>query len=113
MKKELAKKLGFMGCGVGIVLFALFGLLHGSFLGGAVGLALVNYVFGSNTLVLIGNELLPRIVVAVSMITGVFVAATIFVLGGSLIGWLLGYGIGYLAEASTKEVTAVKKPIIK
>ena len=37
-ENRLAKKMAYMGAGCGLVLFAVFGLLPGSFLGGVMGL---------------------------------------------------------------------------
>ena len=41
------KKLAYMGAGCGVVLFAVFGLLPGSFLGGVMGLNIAGTIFGT------------------------------------------------------------------
>ena len=46
MKKGLSKKMAYMGAGAGVVVFALFGLLPGSLIGGAAGINLAGWIFG-------------------------------------------------------------------
>lgn len=84
--REGAKKGSYLGAGAGLVLFAVFGLLPGSFLGGVIGLNIARNIFGTP----LGAELLPRIIVGVAMVTGIMIAGLVFVVGGSLIGWLMG-----------------------
>lgn len=93
-RSQLAKTTGLIGAGVGLALFALFGLLEGSLIGGTVGLGIVNSILG-------GPEemtLLSRAVVAASMLTGVILAGIISVVVSSSAGWALGYAIGWLSE---------------
>ena len=52
--KGYAKKLAYMGAGCGVVLFGVFGLLPGSFLGGVMGL-IIMFLF-QNPDILIRNE---------------------------------------------------------
>ncbi|GAB4390960.1 MAG: hypothetical protein Kow0025_26540 [Thermodesulfovibrionales bacterium] len=87
--KRMAKKTTYMGAGVGLVLFAIFGLLPGSMLGGAMGLNIAGLLFGTP----VTSNVLPRLIVGVSMLLGVMVAGIIFVFGSSLAGWLLGTAI--------------------
>lgn len=89
IKGEIAKKGLYIGTGVGLVLFALIGLLPGSFIGGVVGLGLAGSIFGTP----IGAQLLPRIIVGAFMMLGVVVAGLIFIIGSSLLGWIIGYVI--------------------
>jgi hypothetical protein len=99
---ETARKMAYIGAGVGLVLFAVIGLLPGSFLGGVVGLNIAGGIFGLP----LGSALLPRIIVGISMLLGVFVSALMFITGSSLAGWLIGYGIDALkaGKAATVEV---------
>ena len=46
MKTTIARKTAYVGAGAGLVLFALFGLLPGSILGGAMGLNIAGWLFG-------------------------------------------------------------------
>jgi len=80
------KKLAYMGAGCGVVLFAVFGLLPGSFLGGAMGLNMAGMLFGTP----VGAGLLPRMIVAIAMVVGVMVSGTIFTMASSTLGWLAG-----------------------
>ncbi|RJQ22812.1 MAG: hypothetical protein C4560_01860 [Nitrospiraceae bacterium] len=86
---ETAKKGLYVGAGAGLVLFALIGLLPGSFIGGAVGLSVAGSIFG----IPVGAQLMPRIVVGIFMVLGVMTAGLVFVAGSSLAGWLAGYVI--------------------
>ncbi len=99
-KGEIAKKGLYVGAGAGLVLFALIGLLPGSFIGGVVGLSIAGNLFGTP----VGAALLPRIIVGMSMVLGVMVAGVVFVVGGSLAGWAIGYLID-LVKTGKEEVT--------
>lgn len=83
--KDLAKKTSYVGAGVGVVLFAVFGLLPGSLVGGAMGLNAVGALFGTP----VSSGLIPRAVVGLSMLTGVLASCLFFVAGSALAGWLL------------------------
>ena len=81
-----AKKLAYIGAGCGIVLFAVFGLLPGSFLGGVMGLNIA----GTLLVVPVSSGVISRLIVAVSMMAGVMVSGIMFVTASSLGGWLVG-----------------------
>lgn len=81
-----AKKLAYIGAGCGIVLFAVFGLLPGSFLGGVMGLNIAGTLLG----VPVSSGVISRLIVAVSMMAGVMVSGIMFVTASSLGGWLVG-----------------------
>jgi len=80
------KKLAYMGAGCGVVLFAVFGLLPGSFLGGVMGLNIAGMIFG----IPVSAGLLPRMIVAASMVIGVMVSGTMFIMASTTLGWLVG-----------------------
>lgn len=102
--KEMAKKMAYIGAGAGLVLFAIVGLLPGSFLGGVVGLNIAGSLFGMP----VSSALLPRLIVGISMLLGVLVSGIIFISGATVTGWLIGYVID--AMTTGKTVTAeVKK----
>lgn len=84
--EKLSKKTSYIGAGVGLVLFALVGLLPGSLLGGVMGLNIVGTLFGNP----VTAGILQRLIVAASMVVGITVAGIIFVAGSSVAGWLLG-----------------------
>ena len=90
MRGNIRQKMGFLGAGVGLALFALFGLMPGSFIGGVLGLNLSGFLFGTP----VTPGVLPRIIIALGMLSGVFVAGLIFVVTGAVIGT----GIGYILE---------------
>jgi len=80
------KKLAYMGAGCGVVLFAVFGLLPGSFLGGVMGLNIAGILFGTP----VGAGLAPRMIVAASMAAGVMVSGLMFIMASTTLGWLSG-----------------------
>ncbi|HCC53783.1 MAG TPA: hypothetical protein DEQ20_02495 [Desulfobulbaceae bacterium] len=91
---ETAKKGLYVGVGVGLVLFVLAGLLPGSLLGGVVGLKIVGALYGGP----MTTAILPKIILAVSMLIGVMLSAVVYVLGPGMIGW----SVGYMFEAARK-----------
>jgi len=88
MKEALAHKPTYIGAGVGLVLFAIFGLL-GSFLGGVMGLNIAGAVLGTP----VTSNVLSRLIVGGSMLIGVMVSGIMFVTTFSLAGWLIGTAI--------------------
>jgi hypothetical protein len=86
MKTAIARKTAYIGAGAGLVLFALFGLMPGSLLGGAAGINIAGWLFGLP----LQPGLLSRIIVLVSMLTGVLVAGIVIVTATSTVGWLAG-----------------------
>ena len=102
MKREIAKKAAYIGAGAGVVLFAILGLLPGSFLGGVIGLNIAGLVFGMP----VSSALLPRLIVGISMLMGVLVAGIIFIAGSTLAGWLIGYAVDLLKAGRAVEAEA-------
>ena len=86
MKTTIARKTAYIGAGAGLVLFALFGLLPGSLLGGAMGINIAGWLFGLP----LQPGLLSRLIVLVSMLVGVLVSGIVIVTASSTIGWLVG-----------------------
>ena len=84
---ETSKKGLYIGTGIGLILFVLVGLLSGSLVGGLIGLKVAGLIFGAS----LEGALLSRMVVALSMIGGVFVSAVIFIAGMGFLGWTAGF----------------------
>jgi hypothetical protein len=97
------KKLAYMGAGCGVILFAVFGLLPGSFLGGVMGLNLAGILFGTP----VGAGLLPRLIVAASMVVGVMVSGTMFIMASTTLGWLLGTVVDAI-KSEKKELATIE-----
>ena len=97
---EATKKGLYTGVGAGLVLFALVGLLPGSFIGGVIGLNIAGSIFGLP----VAASLIPRIIVAVSMLLGVVLSGVAFVVGGALAGWLIGYVIDAIRVSKTMTI---------
>lgn len=86
MKTTIARKTAYLGAGAGLVLFALFGLMPGSLLGGAMGINIAGWLFGLP----LQPGILSRMIVLASMLLGVLVAGIVIVTATSSIGWLAG-----------------------
>ena len=84
---ETSKKGLYIGTGIGLILFVLVGLLPGSLVGGLIGLKVAGFIFGSP----VEGALLSRVIVAVSMISGVIGSAVIFIAGAGFLGWTAGF----------------------
>ncbi len=86
MKTTLSRKTAYIGAGAGLVLFAIFGLLPGSLLGGAAGINVAGWLFGLP----LQPGLISRAIVLLSMLIGVLVAGIVIVTASSTVGWLIG-----------------------
>jgi len=102
---EIMKRCGLVGGGVGLALFAVFGLLQGVLLGGAAGIAVANYIFGEYTFEVMAGDLLPRILLAASMLSGVLVSLVMFLVAGAGAGVTAGFMLSlFVAEAKEPEL---------
>jgi hypothetical protein len=101
---QMAKRGLYVGAGVGLTLFALIGLLPGSFIGGIIGLNIAGSIFG----IPLHADVLPRIIVGVSMILGVMFSAVLFVVGSSTVGWLIGTVVDALRHSPAAAESPVK-----
>ena len=84
MKNRMTIKGAYLGAGAGLVLFAIFGLLPGSLLGGAAGIKVAGMLFGLP----LEPSLVSRAIVLMSMLAGVLVAGLVIVTACSTVGWL-------------------------
>jgi phage-related minor tail protein len=94
MKEKLTQRLGWIGAGIGLGLFAIFGLLPGAYLGGILGLNTANTLAGLP----LEPTLLHRLLTALGMLSGVIVTGLFFVLGGAVLGWLAGVAVLRVVE---------------
>ena len=92
--------LTYSGARAGVVLFAIFGLLPGSFLGGVMVLNLAGSLLGTP----VASGVLARLIVASSMVLGVMVAGIMFITAASTLGWLIGTVVDALRAKAHKEV---------
>ncbi len=86
MNTTLSRKTAYIGVGAGMVLFAIFGLLPGSLLGGAAGIKLAGMVFGLP----LDPGIISRAIVLASMLAGVMVSGITIVTATATTGWLVG-----------------------
>ena len=100
MKTTLSRKTAYIGAGAGMVLFAIFGLLPGSLLGGAAGIKLAGMLFGLP----LDAGIMQRVIVLASMLVGVMVSGITIVTATAAIGWLAGAA---LQGEGSKETAAV------
>src|SRR3990172_662462 len=103
-KIETSKKGLYMGTGIGLILFVLVGLLSGSLVGGIIGLKVAGFVFGAP----LEGALLARVIVAISMISGVFISALIFIGGTGVLGWMAGYLYDAMSKTSVDAAHTAK-----
>jgi hypothetical protein len=100
MNTTLSRKAAYIGAGAGLVLFAIFGLLPGSLLGGAAGIKLAGLFFGLP----LDPGILSRVIVLTSMLAGVMVAGIAIVTATSTLGWLAGRVLEGPVQAKASEV---------
>lgn len=86
MKERITQKTTYVGAGIGLVLFAIYGLLPGSFLGGVAGLSIAGMLFGTP----VEPGIIARMLIAVSMLLGIMVSGLIFLTATSTLGWMIG-----------------------
>lgn len=105
MKSTVSKNLTYIGAGIGLTLFALFGLLYGSLIGGMIGINISGAIFGSP----VEPGIFQRVIVAVGMLTGILSAAVVCVAGAATVGYLAGLVID---PESWRKVKTVSKDAI-
>ena len=86
MKTTLSRKAAYLGAGAGLVLFAIFGLLPGSLLGGAAGIKFAGMLFGLP----LEPGVVSKSIVLLSMLVGIMVSGIAIVTATSTAGWLVG-----------------------
>ncbi|NOZ84139.1 MAG: hypothetical protein GXP60_04940 [Epsilonproteobacteria bacterium] len=104
METKMANKFSYIGGGIGLTLFAIFGLLPGSFIGGALGLSLVGALFGMP----VEPTLSSGIIVGAFMLIGIFISGLLFISLCTLFGWLVGAAIDRIARPKKSEKEAHK-----
>ena len=97
---NIAKKGLYCGAAVGLILFAIVGLLPSSFIGGVLGLKIAGHIFGTP----LGMQLVPRMMVGLSMVLAVLVTGFVFVVGISITGWLTGTVVDAVRAGKTSQV---------
>ena len=61
-------------------------MVNASFLGGIIGINIAGVLTGFP----LESSIISRIIVAVGMIMGIMIAGLMFVMAGSLVGWVIG-----------------------
>jgi hypothetical protein len=103
MKNSLSRKAAYIGAGAGLVLFAIFGLLPGSLLGGAAGLKFAGMLFSLP----LEAGIISRIIVLASMLLGVVVSGIAIITATSTTGWLLGRAIVATVHQDASEAAVI------
>ena len=101
MNTTLSRKSTYIGAGAGLVLFALFGLLPGSLLGGAAGIKIAGLFFGLP----LEPGILSRAIVLASMLVGVMVSGITIITATSTMAWLTGRVMEGRHQAASIETT--------
>jgi hypothetical protein len=101
---ETSQKGLYVGTGIGLILFVLVGVLSGSLIGGIIGLKAAGFIFGAP----LEGALLARVIVAISMMSGVFVSALVFIGGMGFLGWAAGFLFDTTAKAGVEATDAHK-----
>ncbi len=107
MKTTTSRKSAYLGAGVGLVLFAVFGLLPGSILGGAAGIKFAGMLFGLP----LDPGIMSRAIVLASMLMGVLVSGIAITTATSTAGWLVGRVLESsmsMAQDTSEEKTLVR-----
>jgi len=104
MKNTTSKKSTYIGAGAGLVLFAIFGLLPGSLLGGAAGIKFAGLFFALP----LEPGLISRAIVLTSMLVGVVVSGISIVTATSSSGWLLGKALEAVRTATSVEAFSIR-----
>ncbi len=104
-ENEMAKKGLYIGAGAGLILFAILGLLPGSFIGGMIGINIAGSFFGLP----LESTIISRLIVGASMILGVFMSGVVFVVGASSLGWLMGHLVDTIRLSRAVAVEAKAK----
>ncbi len=89
MKSAATKNLAYIGAGIGLTLFALFGLLYGSLIGGMIGLNISGAIMGSP----VESGILQRMIVAIGMLSGILIAAVLCIGGCAAAGYMIGIAV--------------------
>jgi hypothetical protein len=100
MKNRMTIKGAYLGAGAGLVLFAVFGLLPGSLVGGAIGIKAAGLLFGLP----LESGIVARMIVLAGMLSGVLVAGLVVVTACSTVGWLAGRAVEAAAQHQMHEV---------
>ncbi len=107
MKKDMSKIGLYIGIGAGMVLFALFGLLSGSFIGGSIGVSITKHLIGG----MLEPSLLLRLILVVAMLFGVMLSGVLFLISTSSMGWLIGYTIDAVFSAEESNAKQQLTPV--
>ena len=96
-KDSLAGKLAMTGGGAGLAVFAIYGVLNASLIGGIIGLNVAGTLLGFP----VESVLVSKALVALGMLGGVLIAGLICITAGATAGWLAGKA----AEAAARVIS--------
>lgn len=94
--EHLSVRLSLIGGGAGLGLFAVFGVLNASFIGGIIGVNIAGLLLGFP----VESGMLSRGIVALGMLLGIMLAGLMFIIAGALTGWSIGKLIDLIRNAT-------------
>ncbi len=106
MKTTLSRKGAYIGAGAGLALFALFGFLPGSLLGGAAGIKIAGMLFGLP----LESWLMSRVIVLASMLVGVIAYGALIVTAALTLGWRAGGALSITVGHNTLAAAERRQP---
>lgn len=84
--RNLAQTISYLGGWVGVILSLLFAVLPGIFVGGWLGLKISGLFIGAP----LDSTIAVKIIMVTFMLWGLLTASAIYIVGSSLIGYLIG-----------------------
>jgi len=84
--RNLAGTITYMSGWVGVILSLIFAVLPGVFVGGWVGLKVSGLFFGAP----LDSTIAVKVIMATFMIWGLLTASAIYIVGFSLVGFMIG-----------------------
>jgi len=103
MNTTISRKAAYIGAGAGLVLFAIFGLLPGSLLGGAAGVKVAGLLFGLP----LEPGIAAKAIVLLSMLVGVAASGIAIVTAATAAGWLLGKTLAATMQSKTADASVM------
>lgn len=87
---NFTRQCAYLGTGVGLALFVIYGFLPGMMLGGSAAVSISGMLFGLP----LEAGIVSRIIVLAGMLAGVLILGILIITATTTIGWIVGIVIG-------------------